>query len=185
VCRIGAIELEPVVTGSLRLDRTHRGLLAHALLHCGAEGSGKLVTEVRRLAEKHRTEEPWIIIDGSPGIGCSVIASITGADCALAVTEPTPSGLSDLIRVLDTCAHFQVPTYVCINKADINHDIAELITSYCHERGIPVIGRISYDQGIYDCLQQKIPVAEYSGIAGKQIRNIWEELWKNMKRSDL
>jgi MinD superfamily P-loop ATPase len=184
VCSAGAIALEPVVTGRVNLDRTQRGLFAHALLHCGAEGSGKLVTEVRQLGEKHRTSEPWMVIDGAPGIGCSVIASITGADCALVVTEPTLSGLSDLKRVLEVAEHFQVPPYVCINKADINEEVAEQISHYCRGKEIAVIGRIPFDKGIYDCLQQKKPITEYAGPAGREIRTMWQALWKVMNRRD-
>ena len=181
VCPVGAVTLEAVVTGRVMLDKTQRGLFAHALLHCGAEGSGKLVTEVRHLAEKKRTDEPWMVIDGAPGIGCSVIASITGADSALVVTEPTLSGLSDLTRVLDTTAHFAVPAYVCINKADINAHVSARIADHCQEREIPIIGRIPYDAGIYQCLQQNRPVAQYAGPGGQAIRKMWEDLWKAME----
>ena len=180
VCTAGAIALVPVMTGRLFLDRTARGLFAHALLNCGAEGSGKLVTEVRQLAEKHQTTEAWLVIDGAPGIGCSVIASITGADFALVVTEPTLSGLSDLVRVLEVAAHFQVPACVCINKADINEEASEQIADYCRHLKIPVIGEIPFDQGFYDYLQQKKSVGQYQGPAGQAIRKMWENLWNLM-----
>ncbi len=181
VCPAHAVSLGPVVTGTLTLDRTQRGLFAHALLKCGAEGSGKLVTEVRQMGEKNRTNEDWMVIDGAPGIGCAVIASISGADMAVIVTEPTLSGLSDLERILGTTAHFDVPSVVCINKADINGAMSGEIEDFCKESNIPVIGKIPFDKGIYDCLQKKQPLSSYNGPAAVEIRKMWSEIKKRME----
>lgn len=92
-------------------------------MEVGSDGSGKLVTDLRKKAKKLNKDDKLTIIDGSPGIGCAVIASITGADAVLIVTEPTASGLEDLKRVVDLCKHFGVFTMVCVNKYDINKEM--------------------------------------------------------------
>ncbi|HBQ64303.1 MAG TPA: (4Fe-4S)-binding protein [Clostridiales bacterium] len=174
VCPVEAITLNIVKTGELYVDQTNQGGFSHALLDVGAEGSGKLVTAVRANLKKYMAGEEWALIDGSPGIGCVVIASITGADAVVVVTEPTLTGSKDLQRVLDVALHFQVPAYVCINKDGLNPEITDQIERYCTTNGIPVIGRIPFDPRIPQMLQKfKTPVE--AGM--DHIKTAVMELW--------
>jgi len=177
-CPVHAISLVDVKTGETFVDSTERGTFSHALLDIGAEGSGKLVTEVKENLFGNINGEEWAIIDGSPGIGCSVIASITGADAVVAVCEPTKSGQSDMERVLGVARHFGIPAFVCINKYDLNLKITAGIEHYCEKNGFPVIGKISFEPEIVKALQKlQTPVeAEIKNV----IREI-ERLWNRLK----
>jgi MinD superfamily P-loop ATPase len=183
VCPVNAIRLETVKTGQTYVSQTARGTFGHALLDIGAEGSGKLVTEVRKVLAQFKKDEKWILIDGSPGIGCVVIASITGADAVVAVAEPTKSGLSDLERVLGVARHFRIPGFVCINKADLNPAITAEIENFCLENGFPVIGKILFDPGVMKALQEyKTPVEAGNHRFTREIENIWQKLQKELNK---
>ncbi|MHB1483791.1 MAG: ATP-binding protein [Saccharofermentanales bacterium] len=177
VCPADAIHLEDVKTGKVFVSKTQRGTFSHALLDIGTEGSGKLVTQVRKNVKKYEKDEEWLIIDGSPGIGCVVIASITGADAVVAVTEPTKSGISDLKRVLGVARHFEIPGFVCINKFDLNIELSEEIEEYCLKNGYKMIGKIPYEPAIVDALREfKTPVEAGLKNITKEIESIWEKL---------
>jgi MinD superfamily P-loop ATPase len=183
VCPARAIHLETVKTGQTYVAATDRGTFAHALLDVGAEGSGKLVTAVRKQAEAYQKDEKWLLIDGSPGIGCVVMASITGADAVLAVAEPTRSGLNDLERVLGVARHFQIAGFVCINKFDLNMEITENIESYCRKNAIPVIGKIPFDPLIVQALQEyKTPVEAGNHQFTVEIESLWKKLQKELEK---
>lgn len=181
VCPQEAIRLENVKTGETFVSSTTRGTFSHALLDIGAEGSGKLVTEVRKNIEKYKKDEKWVLIDGSPGIGCVVIASITGADAVVVVSEPTKSGKSDLERVLQVSKHFEIPAFVCINKYDLNTEVTLEIEDYCAREGYPVIGKIPFDPSIVEALQQfKTPVELGNKTVTDEIKNIWQGILEEM-----
>lgn len=183
LCPAEAIRLEDVKTGQTYVAKTPRGTFSHALLDIGAEGSGKLVTEVRKNIYSFQNDEEWVLIDGSPGIGCVVIASITGADAVVAVSEPTKSGLSDLERVLGVARHFRIPGFVCINKYDLNLEITDQIERFCESNGCPVIGKIPFDPSIVTALQEfKTPVEAGNNEVTKEIANIWMKLTDEMKK---
>lgn len=185
LCPAEAIRLEPVKTGQTYVAQTERGTFAHALLDIGAEGSGKLVTEVRKRLDQFQKDEKWVLIDGSPGIGCAVIASITGVDAVVAVAEPTKSGLSDLERVLGVTRHFGIPGLVCINKHDLSPEITAEIESFCKEHAFPVIGRIPYDPAVMKALQSfKTPVEAGNTEYTSEIENLWNRLQLEVGREN-
>lgn len=176
VCPARAISMHPQVTGRLFVSGTRFGPLAHARLLAGAEASGRLVTEVRQLARRVAVEHSadLILTDGSPGIGCPVIASLSGVDAALAVTEPTPSGLHDLDRVLQVAAHFRVAAAVCVNKWDINPDLTQRIERLAGEMGAAPVGRIPFDESVAEATAQGIPLLEWGDSAAAQaVRQLW------------
>jgi MinD superfamily P-loop ATPase len=183
VCPAEAIRLITVKTGRTYVSQTVGGIFAHALLDIGAEGSGKLVTEVRKKLEQFKKDEKWILIDGSPGIGCVVISSIAGADAVVAVTEPTKSGRADLERVLGVTRHFRIPAFVCINKFDLNPDITAEIESFCKDHDFPVIGKITFDPGVMKALQEyKTPVEAGNDRFTREIENLWKKLQEKMEK---
>ncbi len=149
-CPVDAIRLEPQVTGHWITGTSARGPFAGAELLPGEENSGKLVTLVRQKARQiaSRVETPWVLVDGPPGIGCPVIASVTGVDGAVLVTEPTVSGLHDVERALGVVRHFGAPAALVINKWDLSPATAERIESWATERQLPVLARIPYDPAV-------------------------------------
>ena len=181
VCPVEAITMNDQVTGRLYLSETRFGPLAHARLLAGAEASGKLVTEVRELARRVALERgaDLILTDGSPGIGCPVIASLSGVDAALAVTEPTPSGLHDLQRVLQVAAHFRVPTAVCVNKWDIYPELADEIERVAAAAGAQPVGRIPFDEMVADATAEGVPLVEYASDGPARLAMV--RLWETMR----
>lgn len=147
-------------------------------MEVGAEGSGKLVTEIRKNAMKYRKDDELVILDGSPGIGCAVMASITGCDLALIVTEPTQSGLEDFIRVLSVCKIFEVKPMVCINKFDINEEISKEIENFCNKEDIPLVGKIPFDEYVKKSVNEMKPLITYDSPAAKEIKNMWSKIIK-------
>ncbi len=132
------------------MSDTRCGPMVHARLGIAAENSGKLVSLVREKAREIAAREghDLVLVDGPPGIGCPVIASLTGASAALVVTEPTLSGEHDMERVLQVARHFKVPAAVCVNKWDLNPDMAGRIESAASGRGAWTAGRVRYDRGV-------------------------------------
>jgi MinD superfamily P-loop ATPase len=178
VCPANAITLTERVSGQAYISETKYGLMAHALLNPGESNSGKLVTLVRRnakiLAEKEHAD--FVIIDGSPGIGCPVIASVTGVDAGLIVAEPTMSGIHDLERVLRLLEHFDVQPLVCINMHDINGENTKRIVGFCDKNRIEVVGKIPFNQIVTEAMVNEKPIVEYASESeiAKKIIEIWE-----------
>jgi MinD superfamily P-loop ATPase len=151
----------------------------HARLKVGGENSGKLVTRVRAVAHELAEDESrgLLIVDGSPGIGCPVIASVTGADLVLVVTEPTRSGMHDLERVVKLTSFMEIPTVVCINKWDINPEITTQIEKQAGESGVHNVGKISYDKGVTAAQLMKSSVVEYTGgLIAQEINALWRNI---------
>ena len=185
VCPVDAITSEPAVTGHWYVSRTDCGPMVHARLGIAEENSGRLVTQVRNragdLAAELRSER--ILGDGPPGTGCPVIASVSGSDLVLIITEPTVSGVHDMERVLDLAAHFRVPTLVIINKADLNIVQAERISMIAMKRNSRVIGHIPFDRSVNDALMEGKTVTRYGeGAAANAIRTAWEEVQSALKQ---
>ena len=178
-CDYDAVEFKEAECGHWFISESRFGTMVHAKLGIAAENSGKLVTlvrkEARKIAEKEKSG--LLIIDGPPGIGCPVIASITGVDMVLVVTEPTLSGLHDLQRVGKLTRHFDIPTYVCINKYDINPELTEQIESEANNEGISVLGKVRYDSAVTKAQIKGQSVVEFTdGGVSKDIGDLWEKV---------
>lgn len=179
-CLYSAIELKDRLCGEWYVSDTRFGSMVHAKLGIAAENSGKLVSVVRTAAKKiaQKNNADLVLIDGPPGIGCPVIASITGANAVVAVTEPTLSGQHDLGRVLELAFHFKIPVFLCVNKYDINPEMTEIIESNAQKLGAALLGRISYDREITMAQINAKSIIEWDrGQAANEIKNIWERLW--------
>jgi MinD superfamily P-loop ATPase len=178
-CPSQAIQLEPAVNGEWFISETRFGPMVHAQLGAAEENSGKLVTLVRttarRIAEERGIE--LVIVDGSPGIGCPVIASITGADMVLVVTEPTPSGLHDMERVAELIQHFRIPAAICINKWDLNARMSSVIEEKARERKMALAGRVRYDRAVTKAqLEGKTAVEYCQEGSASDIRQVWKRV---------
>lgn len=175
-CPQKAIKLVEERTAEVLVTKTPSGILSHSQMEIGSEGSGKLITILRKKAQKH-APNTLIINDGSPGIGCPVISSITATDAVLIVTEPTQSGIEDLKRIAELCRQFEVKTFVCINKADINKEIASRIESFCNTNALNYVGRIPYDETVLKSINELQPIIHYDNSpAGEAISEVWNKV---------
>jgi len=183
ICPTKAIRMNENLSGEWFVSDTRFGPLVHARLGIAEENSGKLVALVRKqaleLAEEKKCD--WVIIDGAPGIGCPVIASLSGIDCALVVTEPTLSGLHDADRVIGVARHFGVSTRLVINKFDLNRGMTEKIEGYCKKNDIEMIGKIAFDESIVKAMIGGKTIMEYgNGKVKKVIERIWRKIQKSL-----
>jgi MinD superfamily P-loop ATPase len=175
VCPGEAIRMVPVVNGAWMTSETRFGPLVHARLGIAEDNSGKLVTIVRNEARRVAEERglPLVIVDGSPGIGCPVIASLAGADLVLAVTEPTVSGRHDLDRVLRVVRQFGLPFAVCVNKADLNPDLSARIADEAAASGAEFVATVDYDASVTRAQVQGTDIITYGGPAAAEIAQVW------------
>ncbi len=179
VCPVGAATMKENTAGDWFISETRYGPFVHAKLGIAEENSGKLVAKVRETAKKiaEAKTADYVIVDGPPGIGCPVIASLSGVDLAVIVTEPTLSAIHDAERVMDLAKHFEVPVKLVVNKWDINPAATGDIRKLCNSRNIPVIGLIPFDRVVVESVLAGEPVTERaSGSLKKEFIKIWEAI---------
>ncbi|WP_432401347.1 ATP-binding protein [Wukongibacter sp. M2B1] len=177
-CKFGAVSLKDEITGKTIVTKDETGFISRAEMEIGAEGSGRLVTEVRQRAAKYKNDDDLVILDGSPGIGCAVMASITGCDMALIVTEPTQSGFEDFTRILSVCKYFSLTPLVCINKFDINENITKEIEEFCNDEKIELVGKIPFDENIKRAINSMKPIVIYDSPAANEIKKVWLRIYE-------
>lgn len=179
-CPEKAIDFPLNTCGEWYVSDTRFGPLVHARLGIAEENSGRLVALVRQEAKKLAEEKglDLILTDGPPGIGCPVIASIGGASAVLVVTEPSVSGKHDMQRVVQLANHFKVPTFLCVNKFDINQNLTDEIEKFAKDKGLTCLGHIPFDQNFTKAMVQGQTIFEYNSdsLAGQAIRKIWKNL---------
>ena len=178
VCPAEAVSMVDRLSGYAYISQTRFGPLVHADLFPGEEASGKLVAMIREMAREIAASRKLelVLIDGSPGIGCPVIASLVGVDLALVVTEPTISGEHDLERILGVTEHFRIKAAVCINKYDLNLDVSRRIEDICRERSIEVAGKLPFDPVVVEAMVLGEPVVQLGGPAAEGIKELWRAL---------
>jgi len=162
-CPEKAIDFVQQECGKWMLSTTKYGPMAHAHLHIGAENSGKLVSLVRRQAKElaQQNAKEYVLVDGPPGIGCPVIAALTGADVAVIVVEPTLSGLHDLQRIFRLIKHFKLPAGIIVNKWDLNPALTTQIKDFTTKHQESFLGQIPYHQDFATALAELTPITEY------------------------
>jgi MinD superfamily P-loop ATPase len=181
VCQKKAIELVKINNGRVGFLKTKYGFyLVSGQLKIGATGSGKIVSLIKEKAYElgKQAGAKFMLLDSAAGVGCPVIASIQGSDFIVAVTEPTPSGLSDLKRALKTVMHFQIPYGLIINRYDLNKSFSEKIEKFALKNKIPLLGKIPYDRKFVDSLVNMTPAIE----AFSEYKPLFEELLENIKK---
>ena len=160
-CPNGAITLERVRNGKIVTGKSEFGMsFAGGVLDIGESGSGKIITEVKKkaceLANKEKAK--LVLIDSSPGIGCPVIASLSTADFALLVTEPSLSAFHDLKKILEVVEHFGMERAAVINKANVNERVREKILEFCGEREVEILAEFPFDRAFIESVQKLLPL---------------------------
>lgn len=180
VCPMGAAEMIPHVCGEIYTSETDYGNLAHARLFPGSGNSGLLVVEVKKQAVALSEGADLMLVDGPPGIGCPLIATISGMDSVLIVTEPGVAALHDLARLVTVCRRFDVRIFVVINRSDLAEDICKEIEEYCAKENIPVIGKIPFDPAVVEAARAGRPVTQGKSAATGALRGIREILYSEL-----
>ena len=170
VCPTDAIDMLPRITGNLSLYKNDH-VFSTAELLMGSGNSGLLVTQVKKDLIDN-TDAPLAIIDGSPGIGCPVIASISGVDMVLLVTEPTLSGFNDMERIIQTSRGFPAKIAVCINKYDLHEENTAKIEKFCKDREIEFVGKIPFDKAAVSLVNDGLTLVDKDGLSKKAIEDI-------------
>ena len=191
VCPLNAVTTHPKSVGKVFTSRTRYGAFIHGRLNPGSSNSGKMVTRIRQIAEREaeKQQADIILIDGSPGIGCPVISSVTGSDMVLVVTEPTLSGIHDMERVIALTEHFGIECSVIVNKYDINESNVEKIENFCSEHCVPITGKIPYNRIFTEAIIVAKPLVEFTqnGVS-RYVEHAWrrscELLWKDMRNEE-
>jgi MinD superfamily P-loop ATPase len=179
VCPEGAVTMMETVTGEVYSSTTRLGPMAHARLKAGEEASGKLVMEVRGLADDLAIEDgrDLVLIDGPPGIGCPAISALSGVDALLIVAEPTLSGKQGLTRVVELAEHFDIPAVATVNRVDLNPEVTKMIEAWCGERGVRMMQGLPYDEAATGAMIAGRTVVEHGdGPLSLALRGLWEEI---------
>ena len=180
-CPAKALTLQTVMNGVLFTGKTAYGSMVHARLNPAAENSGRLVTRVRQEAEKLALSEnaSLVLLDGPPGIGCTVTASLTDTDLAVVVTEPSLSGMHDMERVVQLAQHFDIPVAILVNKADINLENTTTIEKFCNVNDIPLLAQLPFDEVVMSANAMQVPLVEFTdNKVSQEIRLAWEAVQK-------
>ena len=176
ICPVNAVSMNPAIAGEQMLYRAASSAFSTAQLKMGSGTSGKLVTEVKkRMLSSLLPETELAIIDGSPGVGCPVIASLSGVSMVLIVAEPSVSGVSDMGRIIRTAEIFHTPLCVCVNKADVNYELTKQIERFCEEKHIPFVGTIPYDPLAVTAINNGKTIVETDCPSGRAVREIYAE----------
>ena len=168
-CPEGAIKLRPVNNGRMGWTTTRFGfdLLTGQLLP-GETCSGKIIAEMKKqLDENH--DYDYLLLDSAAGVGCPTVSAITGVDFVVMITEPTPSGFSDLKRLDEIIGHFGIGSCVIINKWDLNKELSKEIEDWAGGR---MAGKISFDRGVFKALASMTPILESDAKAARELEGI-------------
>ncbi len=174
VCPTGAAAMTDDVAGELVLYKDDV-TFSTAMLKMGRGNSGLLVTAVKKALTNAAPQAELAIIDGSPGIGCPVIASMNGVDMVLIVAEPSLSGLSDMKRILKTAEKFGTKTAVCVNKYDVSPQITDEIKRYCLELSVPFAGVIPYDKQVSKAVNNGMSIADVDSPAREAMFEVYKK----------
>ena len=186
ICPVDAITMVKNTNNRWFVSDTRFGPMVHARMGAGEENSGRLVTEIRKKAKEIALNQnaEIIISDGPPGIGCPVIASLTGTDMVLMVIEPSLSGLHDAQRMVELVQSFQLPAFAIINKFDINKEITEKTERFLLENKIPLLGKLPFDNQLVESMIHAITITELApkNRVSKELKSVWQRITASAKK---
>jgi MinD superfamily P-loop ATPase len=175
VCPVGAIKMVPKIAGEMMLYKDDENVFSTAQLEMGSGTSGLLVTEVKKRMVANTDDAPLAIIDGSPGIGCPVIASLSGVDMVLVVAEPSLSGMNDMERIIQMAERSRTKIAVCVNKYDTGIENTEKIEAFCKEQALPFVGRIPFDKDAVKAINHGKTIVDIDCASGRAIKKVYDK----------
>ncbi len=181
VCPVDAIKNIPLNVGKWHIANTRfKQPMVHAKLGIGADNSGKLVAHVKNIAKEiaDQYNRKYVLVDGSPGVGCPVVSSLSGAHFVILVTEPTVSGLHDLKRVYELVAKFNLRAGCIINKSDLNTSKSKEIMQFLEHKNIIHLADLPYDEAFTHAMTNCKTIVEEDDSA---IKTILEQVWERVK----
>ena len=186
VCPSKAIAMQTQKAGDIYIsDIKNSAKMVHAKLGFGAENSGKLVAKVKQEAKvlALKEDKEFVITDGSPGVGCPVISSLSGANLVVLVTEATVSGLHDLKRVYELTKSFNLKCVCIINKYDLNEIVTTKIEDFLAKEGVDIVAKVPYDENFAKALSVAKPIVEFDKGCdlSKTIVQAWNKIKNNLK----
>lgn len=184
VCTVGAVSLNKAHAGDLMLY-VKESVFSTAQLKMGSGTSGMLVTEVKKQMKVAAKNVELAIIDGSPGIGCPVIASLSGVNMVLIVAEPSISGISDMKRIIETAHKFQTKIAVCTNKYDTNIENSDKIELFCQKYHLPFVGRIPFDSNAVKAINNSQSIVDIDCSAGRAVKEVFDKTIKILQSKNL
>ncbi|MGI6037850.1 MAG: ATP-binding protein [Limnochordia bacterium] len=184
ICPVGAVSLKPAVAGELMLYADETQVFSTGQLRIGSGNSGKLVSKVKKQMQGAAPKTEIAIIDGSPGIGCPVIASLSGVNMVLIVAEPSLSSISDLQRIIETAATFGIKAAVCVNKYDTNMENTEKIEELCRTQGLPFMGRIPYDEKAIKAINNGQTIVDVDCPSGQGVKALYQKIMRLLFEED-
>ncbi|HCX61983.1 ATP-binding protein [Sedimentibacter sp.] len=182
ICPSSAITMKDFKAGDLMLYKDDT-VFSTAELKMGSGNSGKLVSEVKKQLREN-TKADFAVIDGSPGIGCPVIASISGVNMILIVAEPSVSGVSDMERIIETARTFKTKIAVCINKYDINEEICDIIKQYCKNNNIELTGKIPFDMKAVEAINNGVTIVDIDCAAKQAVQEVYNNTIKILNKQE-
>ncbi|SET34040.1 MinD superfamily P-loop ATPase, contains an inserted ferredoxin domain [Natronincola peptidivorans] len=183
ICPVNAVTLQPAKAGELMLY-INDTVFSTAQLKMGSGTSGMLVSEVKKQMKLAAQDAELAIIDGSPGIGCPVIASLSGVDMVLIVAEPSISGISDMERIIKTAEQFQTKIAICVNKYDTNIKNTERIELFCNQSNLPFIGRIPFDPDAVKAINNGKSIVDTDCPSGQAAEEVYHNTIKILMNKD-
>jgi len=180
LCPSKAIKMKSEAIGNLLLYQDEDRTFSTAYLKIGAGTSGQLVAAVKEQLKECASDVSLSVIDGPPGIGCPVIASLASVDAVLLITEPTLSGQRDLERVLETVGMVGCRTLACVNRFDLDLEGTLRVEEYCRQHGVICVGRIPYDRNVVDAVNQGLSIVDVECLAGDAVEAVFAKTMKQM-----
>ena len=182
LCPVKAVEMSPAIAGELMLYKKDKAVFSTAQLKMGSGTSGMLVTRVKKqMNDAADPQTEMAIIDGSPGIGCPVIASLSGVDMVLIVAEPSLSGISDMERIVKTARHFGVMMAICVNKYDTNLNNTQKIKEYAAAENIVFVGTIPFDENAGKAINRGLSVVDIPCPAQQAVEKLFSTTMELLK----
>ena len=175
-CPHGAVVMEERASGRWWVADCRYGVIVHGRLEVGVGLSGKLVSEMKQQARRLEGEYTLRLVDGPPGIGCPVIASLTGADLAVIVAEPTLSGLHDAQRVAQLAGRFGIKTALCVNKADLNPQMSARIRRWAESASVVWLGELMFDEWAHLAMVEGVSPVERGGALAEAVKAVWTRI---------
>lgn len=147
VCPTKAIDEEKRVIGYIYKAKYKGISLIQGEVLPGVKQHSNVALRTIQYASRFFEDYDYVIIDSAPGTGANVWITLSEVNLSIAVTEPTPLGVSDLKRYLKLVKKTGKEAIVVINRSSIEGGDKEIIYSLSKDN-YPIKGfiEVPYDE---------------------------------------